>query len=291
MTFSDARRANRREKDSRLRYIASVDDSDERLLSATKAGDEAALEALLERHAPTIQRFASRLCRDREDAQDVVQETLLAAARGMREVRGAAALSTWLYKIARSHCTKARRTSKFAPKTLDAFDETAVASQEPPPDRAASERETVAALENAIHALEPDAREALVLRDVEGLSANEAADVLGISVDALKSRLHRARGQVRAKLEPILLAEPLPGCPDIVTTFSRHLEGEIGTEECAVMEKHVAGCKRCGAACDSLRRVLALCRAQPQGDVPRELQALVKKTLRDLQNVSDRSNR
>lgn len=276
MTSSDRPRANPHEKDS-----------DETLLSATKAGDEAALEALLERHAPTIERFASRLCRDREDARDVVQETLLAAARGMPELRDAAALSTWLYRVARSHCIKARRTSKFAPKHVEPLDELGVASPAAAPDRAASERETGAALEDAIHALEPDARAALVLRDVEGLSALEAAEVLGISVDALKSRLHRARAQVRAKLEPLLAAEP--GCPDIVATFSRHLEGEIGTEECTAMEKHVASCKRCGAACDSLRRVLALCRAQPRGDVSPEIQALVKKALRDLRKLRSES--
>jgi RNA polymerase sigma-70 factor (ECF subfamily) len=262
-----------------------MDDSDEALLSAVKAGDEAALATLLERHAPAIQRFASRLCRDREDARDVMQDTLLAAARGMRELRGAAALSTWLYKIARSHCIKARRASKFAPKSVDLLDETAVASSEPAPERAASDRETAAALADAIHALEPEAREVLVLRDVEGLTANEAAEIVGISVDALKSRLHRARAQVRARLEPFLSTEPAPGCPDVVTMFSRHLEGEIGAADCAAMEKHIASCKRCGAACDSLQRTLALCRAEPEGDVSAEIQALVRKALRDLGTV------
>jgi RNA polymerase sigma-70 factor (ECF subfamily) len=136
----------------------------------------------------------------------------------------------------------------------------------------------------------------LVLRDVEGLTAPEVAQVLGISVDAVKSRLHRARALMRERLEPLLPSEEKPalavasgGCPDIVSLFSRHLEGEIGPELCERMERHVAGCRRCDAACNSLKHTLALCRAEPQGNVPSDLQQLVRRAVRELSAPAHRT--
>src|SRR6187397_3584686 len=79
-------------------------------------GDRQALEALLERHQAQVYRFGMKMCRDPEDAADVLQDTLLAMARTVRDFRGASSLSTWLYTIARSFCIKRRRRSKFAPE-------------------------------------------------------------------------------------------------------------------------------------------------------------------------------
>lgn len=128
-----------------------------------------------------------------------------------------------------------------------------------------------------------------MLRDVEGLTAPEVAEVLGVSVDAVKSRLHRARAEVRARMQPRLAeaeraarAPTAESCPDIVRLFSRYTEGEIGPEDCAAMQRHVASCARCGAACASIERALALCRAAPQGDVPRDVQERVREALRSV---------
>jgi len=90
--------------------------SDEELLASARAGDRAALEALLQRHQAQVYRFGVKMCRDPEDAKDVLQDTLLAMARGVRAFRGASSISTWLYTIARSYCIKKRRKSKFAPE-------------------------------------------------------------------------------------------------------------------------------------------------------------------------------
>ena len=114
-----------------------------------------------------------------------------------------------------------------------------------------------------------------MLRDVEGLSAPEVAKVLGISVDAVKSRLHRARVVVRQALVPVLgspVIETPPGsmCPDVLTLFSKHLEGEIDPSVCATMEAHLAHCSHCRNACESLKRTLAMCRQLPTPDVPEE---------------------
>ena len=270
-----------------------MDRVDTELIESLRAGDERALGVLLSRHAPGIYRFGMKMCRDPEDAKDVVQDTLLAAARGIRELRGASSLSTWLYAVARSFCIKKRRGAKAQVGGVVSLEHEPgamqIASREAPPDDAAAARELGAALERAIASLEPMYREVLVLRDVEGLSAGEVAEVLGISIQAVKSRLHRGRLDVRAQLEPFFpsaersAGTPSAGtCPDVVALFSRYLEDEIGPNECASMERHVASCKRCDAACKSLKHTLALCRAEPRGEVPADVQALVRKALDEL---------
>jgi RNA polymerase sigma-70 factor (ECF subfamily) len=109
---------------------------------------------------------------------------------------------------------------------------------------------------------------------------------LGIGVDAVKSRLHRARVAVRDRIAPLLApAQPTgsPACPDVVPMLSRYLEGEIGRDQCAEMDRHVAQCPRCQARCDSLRRTLALCRrSSERGNVPPEVQEAVRKALREV---------
>lgn len=176
--------------------------SDAELIEAVRAGDDEALGALLERHKAAVYRFGMKLCRDSEDAKDVVQDTLFAAVRGLRAFRGASSISTWLYAVARSFCIKKHRASKHAPKETVSLDDPAVANAAAGdrPDDAASGRELSAILDRAIDALDEPNREVFVMRDVEGLSAPEVARVLGVSVDAVKSRLHRARTEVRREL-------------------------------------------------------------------------------------------
>ena len=99
------------------------------LVEAARAGSGAALEALLERHEARLYRFARRLCRHHEDAEDVLQESLLAAARGLRRFRGKSSLSTWLYTIARSFCIKKRRRSVFAPAEVSLDTEAQLAAR------------------------------------------------------------------------------------------------------------------------------------------------------------------
>ncbi len=257
------------------------------MLDACRAGDRAALERLLERYQPRIYRFGLRMCRDREEASDVLQETLIAAARTVRDFRGASSLSTWLYTIARSFCIKEHRRSKFAPGHEESLDDTSVsrdlASTAPSPEAASAEAEIAHALSSAISELEPMYREVLLLRDGEGLTAPEVAEVLGISIHAVKSRLHRARGAVRAILAPklgIVEAPRAAACPDIVELFSRHLEGDISATVCADMELHVAGCAACRSRCDSLREVLGRCRTATDA-VPEAVQRDVRHALHE----------
>jgi RNA polymerase sigma-70 factor (ECF subfamily) len=261
--------------------------TEQQQLEAARAGDPEALEALLQEHQARIYRFAMKLCRDPEDARDVLQDTLLAVARSLRDFRGGASLSTWLYTIARSFCIKARRKSKFAPaheEPLEVGAEVAAPDGTGPEDIAA-QHEIGAALDRSIRALDPEQREVLVLRDIEGLKATEVAEVLGLSVPAVKSRLHRARLRLREDLAVALgigeAVTPSPTCPDVLELYSRNLEGEVSGELCAQMERHLASCARCQGACDSLKRTLALCGATPEPAVPPEIQASVRRALRE----------
>jgi RNA polymerase sigma-70 factor (ECF subfamily) len=263
------------------------------LLERARRGDEAALEALLDRHQAQIYRFGVRMCRDPEDAKDVLQETLLAMARGVREFRGASSVSTWLYSIARSFCIKKRRKSKFAPEVERSLENDlpstgeALVDPSAPADELFAKKEVERALEHAIRDLDPKYREVLLLRDVEGLTAPEAAEVLGVSTEAVKSRLHRARLSVRARVAPLLgisaeRRHPPSTCPDIANLFSRYLEGEIDAKVCDSMQRHVDGCERCRDVCGSLKTTLGLCRsAKASVTIPSSVQNSLREALRE----------
>jgi RNA polymerase sigma-70 factor (ECF subfamily) len=273
-----------------VRDEAGAPPTDEQLLTAARQGDASALEALLVRYQPHLFRFGLRMCGNVEDASDVAQESLISMARAVRDFRGDSSVSSWLYTIARRFCIKKRRRSKFAPTRVESLDAPGVEADlrivdtAPGPEQTAASRELGAALIRAIDALESPQREVLLLRDVEGLSAPDVARVLGISVDAVKSRLHRARVEVREKLAPMLgppATETAGGatCPDVLALFTRHLDGDLDPRVCAAMEAHLAQCTRCHGACESLKRVLAVCRQLPTPDVPAPVAASVKKAI------------
>jgi RNA polymerase sigma-70 factor (ECF subfamily) len=262
---------------------------DTALVDAARGGDRQALEQLLAQHQARVYRFGKRMCGDDEDAQDVLQETLIAAARTLPEFRGASSVSTWLYSIARSFCIKKRRTSKFAPVHVESLEEHAEhAAGLPDPGRSPEEdlagRELRATLDAAIAELEPMYREVLVLRDVEGLSAPEVGEALGLTVEAVKSRLHRARVAVRERVAPMLGhpvggTAPGPGCRDVVELFSRRLEGEIDGSACAELEGHLKGCSTCRGQCDTLRATLTLCKRSGDAPVPPAVERSVRQAL------------
>lgn len=266
--------------------------TDESLVAAARDGDRAALEELLSRHQSRIYRYGMKMCGDPEDAQDVLQETLIALSKNIGGFRGDAALSTWLYTVARSFCLKKRRKSRYAPKYMQSIESEGhevaqLSSDAPTPDDALSGREVEEALERAISDLDPEQREVLVLRDMEGLTAPEVSSVLGISVPAVKSRLHRARLAVRDQVKSLIGDESQQpaaageSCPDVLTLYSKHLEDEISADLCAKMEEHVAKCPRCRGACDSLKRTLSLCRQRGEAKLPAGVQRSVRTALKE----------
>jgi RNA polymerase sigma-70 factor (ECF subfamily) len=249
------------------------------LLDAARSGDRDALDALVTRYEPHVYRFGMTMCHNEDDARDVLQDTLLAMVRSLKSFRSDSSLSTWLYAIAHHACLKRRRRRASAPRHLESLDTLDESQRDrlpapgPSPEAAAAVDQTHAALDVAIRALEPAQRVVLLLRDVEGLSAPAAAEALGLSVAAVKSRLHRARRALREALAPLLGKRPpvsprADHCPDVLTALSRHLEGDLSAQDCAAMESHIDGCSSCRTACASLRQVLAMCRASSVPDVP-----------------------
>jgi RNA polymerase sigma-70 factor (ECF subfamily) len=265
--------------------------SDQDLLAAARKGNSAALEALIVRYQALVYRFGLKMCGDVEDARDVLQETLLSMARSVNDFRSDSSLSTWLYSIARNFCIRKRRKSVFAPpreeslEALSARQLNTLAAPTPSPEQELAGQELDLALTAAIASLDPAQREVLVLRDVEGLTAPDVGKVLGLSVEAVKSRLHRARLTVREKLAPTLgmaaLQEGAAPCRDVLRLFSQYLEGDLAPDICAEMEEHVARCPRCRGACESLKRTLALCRNAPTPDLPESVARSVRDAVRD----------
>jgi len=254
-------------------------DAESGLLAAARKGDRAALSALLERHQHKVFGFGVKMCGDAEDAKDVAQDTLLTMARTVKDFRGDASLSTWLYTVARSFCIKKRRRTKGAPAFYEPLDHAARESPSEPsmtPEQALLGREARETVATALDALEPEAREVVILRDVEGLTAAQVAEVTGASVAAVKSRLHRARAALREHLLAVVGGETsagaTPSCPDVLTMLSKKLEDEISPDVCAKLEAHVAGCPHCSGVCDSLKRTLALCKSLPTPTVPQHVQ-------------------
>lgn len=268
-----------------------MDAADHELVAAAKQGDRVALESLIARHQDRVFGFGMKMCGgDPEDAKEVLQETLLAMSRTLRDFRGDSSVSTWLYTIARSFCIKKRRRSKGAPAEHEVLDPAAEARLEGAargPEQALHDRQVREALAAALEELDPESREVLVLRDLEGLTAPEVAAVTGASVDAIKSRLHRARVIVRGRLAPFLAAEPQAsakaGCPDVLTLYSKKLEDQVDRDLCVQMEKHLEGCSHCTSLCNSLKETLAVCRNTPTRRVPahvaEQLRAAVRAAL------------
>lgn len=174
------------------------------LLAAAQQGDSAALQALLAAHREIVFRYGLRFCRTTEDAEDAVQETLWAAARSVRKFRRAAAVTTWLFAIVRNNCLRLVRQHRGEPDLADVLP-TLVDPRDLIEDQVAAEQ-VEAILAEAIARLDPDHREVVLLRDVQGLTAPEAAGRLSVSVRALKSRLHRARSELRASLSSLASA-------------------------------------------------------------------------------------
>lgn len=162
------------------------------LVAGARSGDAAAMEALLRRAQPDARRFARRFCATAEDAEDAVQVALWQVHRRLGSLRDAAALVGWVFRIVTRACLRLLRLRRREA----ALDETAMerlVAETPEPTLRRD-------IERALAAMPEPYRAILILREVEEMTAPEAAALLGISVPAAKSRLHRARAMLRAAL-------------------------------------------------------------------------------------------
>ena len=166
-------------------------------VAAARAGDPEALEALLRERRTEVVRYAMRLCVSPADVEDAAQETLLALAAYIGALREVAALSRWLFLAVRTHCIRLARRSL---RHVLAGEVGAIELEGPSPEDQLVDHQLRHRIAQIVAGLEPGLRDALVQRDVLGEPAEQAAAALGLSVAALKSRLHRARAEVKRQL-------------------------------------------------------------------------------------------
>lgn len=190
-------------------------DPDAALVEGLRREDSDATEQLVDRYADRVYRLALRITGSREDAEEVAQDALWTAARKIHTFKGDSAFGSWLYRItANSAYMKLRsRRSRAGEIALDdvlpALDGGGLHFEpmddwSPRVDERALQGELRRVLESAIAELPPDYRTALVLHDVEGMTNPDIADALGISLAAVKSRVHRSRLQLRKRLADYL---------------------------------------------------------------------------------------
>ena len=183
------------------------------LLLEAQAGDLAAFDQFVRLFERRVRGLLSRLLSDERDVEEATQDTFVQAWRNLSRFRGDAAAFTWLYRIAVNEALqRARRrrleTQPLEDDLLDLLDyqHGATGSRPRPPDQVAEEHETQAFLLDRVRRLPIDFRAPLVLRDIEGWSNQEVAEILELSLAATKSRIHRARMKLREELEAWLRA-------------------------------------------------------------------------------------
>lgn len=176
---------------------------DAALLSRARDGDVDAFAELVRRYEHRVRVVLFRLLDDDRDVEEATQDVFVQAWRNLGRFRGDAAVFTWLYRIAVNEALARLRRKRLPTTDIDDVGETAPLAADPSsePHHAAEGEELRSFLAACIRALPPEYRAPLVLRDVAGLSNQEVAEVLELSVPAAKSRIHRARMQIRAALE------------------------------------------------------------------------------------------
>ena len=192
-------------------------ESDPEILLAREllSGNMDAIDEFVSRFQNKIFNYSYLMCGHREDAEEVAQDTLMKVFENLDQLREPERVKSWVFRIARNNCLMKRRKSMFAPAEVYSLDEMVQedgASRprfDPKdtaefPDIQAFRAELRDALQTAIRNLPPLYRSVMLLRDVEGLSTDETAEILDISADTVKTRLHRARLALRTDLEPYL---------------------------------------------------------------------------------------
>jgi RNA polymerase sigma-70 factor, ECF subfamily len=178
------------------------------LVNAARKGDMAAFEELVRRYDRNVFRIAQHITQNREDAEDVVQDAFLKAYQNLGQFQGQSKFYTWLVRIAVNEALM--RLRRRRPERMVSLDEDVkteedsmpreIADWSPNPEQQYTQGELKDILSRTIHGLPASFRTVFVLRDVEGLSTEETADALGLSIPAVKSRLLRARLQLRERL-------------------------------------------------------------------------------------------
>lgn len=175
--------------------------SEAALARAMLAGETDAFEKFVEHFRSKLFRYSWLMCGSPEDAEEVAQETLLKVFQSIDQLRDPEHVRSWVYRIARNACLMQRRKSVFAPTEELPADEVPLADETVPADDRLLQNELRNVIERVVMELSPTYRPVVVLRDLEGLSTEETAEILGLRTDVIKTRLHRGRAAMKEKLD------------------------------------------------------------------------------------------
>jgi RNA polymerase sigma-70 factor (ECF subfamily) len=292
----------------------------ERVVELVQRNNPQSLDEALALLQKTVFSFSMRVCGQRQDAEDTMQEVLLKSVPYLPKFDSPKALVVWLYKVAKNRCLMSRRKSKFAPKEALSLDElmpdraeldSLAGDAQATPETTLMRREDARRLREAVQKLPPDYRLILVLHDMENLADEDIAEITGLRPGTIRVRLHRARLFVRKELAkpdrhraprraatPGLQDSAMPrqqSCKAMFAELSDYLDEELDDSLCEELEKHLAGCGPCNAFLSSLEQAIQRCRIAPgESPDPRVAARLRRELLREYRNamasVSKRSS-
>jgi RNA polymerase sigma-70 factor (ECF subfamily) len=275
----------------------------EQAVALLQRGDRQTLEQALELLQNTVFSFSMKVCGQREDAEDTMQEVLVKSLPLLSRFDSPKALVVWLYKVAKNRCLMGRRKSKFAPKQELSLEELMPDRKELEsfgrdsfnPEAFAIRSEQAQWLRDAVQKLPPQYRIVLVLRDMEGLTDDEVAEITALRPGTVRVRLHRARlfvrkelmkrraGGRRGRLESgptATVSEPRPGrCKAMFAELSNYLDETLDDSLCEELEKHLEGCEPCKAFLSTLQATIEQCRKSPADCPDRKRAAKLRKEL------------
>ena len=257
--------------------------------------DPGSLEQALELLQGTVFSFSMKVCGQREDAEDTMQEVLVKSLPYLPKFDSPRALLVWLYRVAKNRCLMSRRRSKFAPKQELTLDELMPDRRELEklakggplnPESLAIRGQEARKLREAIQKLPPQYRIVLVLRDMEGLSDGEVGEITGLKPGNVRVRLHRARLFVRKELTKTLLAERTDkstarhtaqpaeekrpaSCKAMFAELSNYLDEQLDDSMCERLEDHLNGCEPCKAFLATLEATIRELRSS-SSEAPRK---------------------
>jgi RNA polymerase sigma-70 factor (ECF subfamily) len=261
-------------------YVSRVTTSDE--LAAAPA--EAAIPRLMDDYAELVYRLGLRMCGDPDKAQDLVQETFIRALEGWKGFDGRAKPSTWLYTIASRACQRLERRRAGEPKKMQSLEQLLPRGEKTVVDVPADgvtplewveRKDVVQAVRRAIESLPMDFRLPVVLKEIEGLSVDEVAKVLGVKPATVKTRLHRGRLLMRKELSQALPHKPAerhphdapdPSCLDLLWAKQEAMDRGV---DFPIPATHL--CERCRTVFATLDLAADVCHTMQGAELPQQV--------------------
>jgi RNA polymerase sigma-70 factor, ECF subfamily len=262
----------------------------QQVVQLLQCGDSSSLDQALALLQDTIFSFSMKVCGQKQDAEDTMQEVLLKSISILPRFDNPRALVVWLYKVAKTRCLMSRRRSKFVPQETLSLEELMPdrreleripADREGTPEWTFLRRENAKRLRAALQKLPPDYRLIIVLHDMEELSDEDIAEITGLRAGTIRVRLHRARLFLRKELAKGELARAPKkqkhgregiqvsthrrrrSCKEMFAEISDYLDDQLDDSLCAELEKHMDSCEPCQAFLKSLEISIEQCRRAP----------------------------